>query len=150
MAALVHCIYASNETHRFEPPELIELLQKARANNAGLGITGMLLYSEGSFFQVLEGAPEVVEALFGAIGRDERHEKVTRIIFEPIPKRHFGEWTMGFASVTREELERLAGANDFFAGGQCLADLDAGRSKKLLEAFRKGRWRDRLAIVPKA
>jgi hypothetical protein len=54
---------------------------------------------------------------------------------------------MGFVSVTRAELLQLPGANDFFVDGKCLADLDTGRARKLLEAFRKGRWRDRLAIV---
>jgi hypothetical protein len=105
----------------------------------------MLLYTEGSFFQVLEGVPDAVEALYARIELDPRHEQVTRIVTEAIPDKSFAQWTMGFSQVSREELALISGTNDFFGGSSCFLGLDSGRAKKLLSAFREGRWRKTLA-----
>jgi hypothetical protein len=141
---LIQCIYASAAGRVFDTEELTELLQVARDNNAKLGLTGMLLYAEGSFFQVLEGPAEVVDALYVKIGRDERHGQMTLIIREPIPKRCFDAWTMGFYNVSREELAGISGVNDFFSKDRGVLNIDAGRAKKLLAAFRDGHWRKKL------
>jgi hypothetical protein len=142
---LMHCIYASAATRHFETAELMALLQAARTYNDGAGLTGMLLYTEGSFFQVLEGVPDAVQALYTKIERDKRHEHMTKIVTEAIPSRSFAHWTMGFSQVSRKELALISGTNDFFGGSSCFLGLDSGRAKKLLSAFREGRWRKTLA-----
>lgn len=124
--------------------ELAALLREARENNAKLGLTGMLLHAEGSFFQVLEGQADVVDALYVKIDRDKRHDRVTLIIREPIPRRYFDAWTMGFYKVSDEELVGMSGVNDFFGKDRSLVGIDAGRAKKLLAAFRQGSWRMKL------
>jgi EAL domain-containing protein (putative c-di-GMP-specific phosphodiesterase class I) len=141
---LIHLVYSSAATHPFSRGELTELLTKARRNNEQQGLTGMLLHTEGSFFQVLEGPPEAVDALFDAIKRDKRHTKVTLIIREPIARRSFGDWTMGHAEITPEEADAIVGLNDFFHEGRSYDQLEEGRAKKLLAAFMQGRWRTRL------
>lgn len=141
---LIQRIYASAASHDLETEALLELLQVARDNNARLGLTGMLLYAEGSFFQVLEGPAEVVDTLYTKIERDQRHQQVTLIIREPIPRRYFDAWTMGFYKVSREDLEGIAGVNEFFGKDRTLLEVDTGRARKLLSAFRDGRWRKRL------
>jgi hypothetical protein len=138
-------IYCSASTRPFAAADLADLLRLARQNNARVGLTGMLLYAEGAFFQVLEGPADVVDALYGKIELDTRHTKMTKIIQEPIRKRVFDEWTMGFSAMSREEMETLPGTNDFFRQGNCFVDLDAGRAQKLLTAFRGGRWRQMLS-----
>jgi hypothetical protein len=138
---LIHCIYTSAENHDFTPAEVQAVLKVSRENNERLGVTGMLLYEAGSFFQVLEGEKDVVEKLFEAISRDKRHDKVLKLIVEPIESRSFSEWTMGYAGVSREELSSVNGLNDFFSCGKCYSDLDQGRAKLLLAAFKDGRWR---------
>ena len=65
--------YASAATVEFSDDDLRELLAKSRSNNMAAGITGMLLYHEGSFLQVLEGPSEAVEHLYARIRRDKRH-----------------------------------------------------------------------------
>ena len=144
MSKLIHLIYSSAATHSFSQDDLMKLLAKARRNNVRLSLTGMLLYTDGSFFQVLEGEPDTVDALFESIKRDDRHTNVTRIIREPIAKRSFGNWTMGYADITPQEADAIVGANDFFGRGQSFAQLGQGRAKKLLAAFKQGRWRKRL------
>ncbi|MGI9025295.1 MAG: BLUF domain-containing protein [Burkholderiaceae bacterium] len=142
---LGHCIYASAATCPFDSRALQVLLEKARANNRRLGITGMLLFVDGSFFQVLEGLPENIEAVLRTISADPRHTRISRIIDEPIAERSFAEWTMGYADVTRHDVHAIAGANDFFGKASCFENIDRGRATKLLTAFRDGRWRIRLA-----
>ena len=99
MSALIHLIYSSSATHLWHEEDLVELLKKSRHNNSKLDITGMLLYENGSFFQVLEGPPENVDKLYDVISQDPRHTKTIVIIREPIAKRTFGEWTMGFSPI---------------------------------------------------
>ena len=141
MPSIIHLIYASVATQDFGTAELTELLQKAREENKRLGLTGMLLFSDGSFFQVLEGEPGPVNQLYEKITRDKRHTQCTLIIKEPIAKRSFENWGMGFSQVSTEELKNIPGLNDFFHGGSCLTQLDASRAQKLLGAFAKGSWR---------
>jgi hypothetical protein len=140
MSGLIQCIYSSAATTEFAEHDIPQLLEKTRAANAISGISGMLLYIEGSFFQVLEGETERVDVLFQSILADPRHKHVTLIIREPLAARSFGEWTMGFATVGSREAGELIGENDFFAEGSCFENLDSGRAKKLLAAFRRGRW----------
>ncbi len=144
MTHLTHCIYASAACQPFDGAALRGLLENSRAHNEQAGITGMLLYADGSFFQVIEGPAEAVSALFARIAADPRHEQVTRIIEEPIARRRFADWSMGFPGVC-DDLSALPGFNDFFGHGGCLARLDVGRARKLLEAFGAGRWRQRLS-----
>jgi hypothetical protein len=143
MPSLIHCIYASAATRRLENEDLASLLEEARASNERMGLTGMLLHVEGSFLQVLEGQASVVDPLYARIARDPRHEQVTLVIHEPIAKRAFQGWTMGYESMTHQELAELAGVNDFFGERRCLAEVRAGRARKLLGVFAEGRWRSK-------
>lgn len=137
----MHCIYSSRASAAIRDVEVQALLASARRNNAALGITGMLLYIEGSFFQVLEGGAVAVDRVYDVIARDPRHDRVTQIIREPIAQRSFAEWSMGFETVGRADAQRLVGENDFFGSAGCLERINPGRARKLLIAFGAGRWR---------
>lgn len=143
MSDLVHCIYASTATRVLGTVELAELLVRARARNAAQGVTGMLLHDQGNFFQVLEGPSLAVDQIYARIAEDTRHHRVVQIIHEPIVRRSFPVWTMGFARVDGAEYPDLPGLNDFFGAGRTLSDIDGGRAKKLLQAFSTGRWHRR-------
>ena len=138
---LIHCIYASAETAPLCEDDILAILAKARKTNASLDVTGMLLYDNGAFFQVLEGEAETVEALLKKIEQDKRHDRLTRIIVEPIEERSFAEWSMGYPGITINEISQIEGLNDFFYTGKSFMDLNEGRAKKLLDAFKNGQWR---------
>lgn len=139
--ALVHCIYSSAETTPFSQKDITTLLGKARFNNDKLGVTGMLLYDNGSFFQILEGQPETVTLILDEIQKDQRHNHIVKIIHEEIEERNFSDWTMGYSGVTREDLKSIEGLNDFFLANKQYTELDEGRAKTLLKAFKEGKWR---------
>ena len=59
------------------------------------GITGILVCLGDTFFQVLEGKPAVVDALYGRILFDNRHKNVLCLKSETgVRKRMFPEWDM--------------------------------------------------------
>lgn len=141
---LVQYIYASAAVRAFEAEELKALLARARAHNEANGLTGMLLYAEGSFFQVLEGPPEAVDSLYRRIELDPRHAAMTKLLREPIKERSFQDWTMGFYQARRQDIARIVGLNDFLRIAHASSDEQADRARKLLAAFREGRWRKRI------
>jgi len=141
---LILLAYSSIGTHHFEQSELVDLLTFARDFNSRNGLTGMLLYVDESFFQILEGDPKTLHDLYFRIEQDTRHTHVIKLIEIPIEKRTFSEWSMGFAKVTRADLATIPGLNDFFGRGSVFSDLEPGKAQVLLEAFRDGKWRRHL------
>lgn len=141
---LTHLIYTSAAAPGIGASDLKSILQAARTKNAELSVTGMLLHTNGSFFQVLEGDESTLLKLFATIDSDPRHLNVTKIIHEPIAKRAFGDWKMGFSEIDASELQSITGFSDFFHNGDSLTSPLTGRAQKLLAAFAQGRWRARL------
>ena len=139
--ALIHIVYSSAAGVEFGQGELLDLLNVSRANNARVGVTGILLFYKGSFFQVLEGHEPEVRQTYEKVSKDPRHSKMLKIIEGPVEKRAFQDWTMGFANMKIKDLKSIAGLNDFFNRGSCFYDLEQGSARKLLEAFKDGRWR---------
>jgi len=78
---------------------IAEILVSARRNNARHGVTGALLFSDGCFAQVLEGARADVELVFETIQCDPRHGDVTIMHLHEVEQRSFGEWSMAFGGI---------------------------------------------------
>ena len=139
---LIQTIYASKASEDFVESELAKLMQQSHNNNLRGELTGMLLYCEGSFFQVLEGRESAVKSIYEVIEQDDRHCEMVKIIEEDIEERAFGDWSMGLMTATKKEIEDgVEGFNDYFQEGSCLTEVDPGRGRKLLRAFASGRWR---------
>ena len=134
MNSLISLIYASRSTEYFHEHEIPDLLQQVRIANAKHEFTGMLLYICGSFLQVLEGQPEMVDAVFSRILRDKRHTQLTLIARESIPERAFEGWTMMHKTLDPLEAGELIGEIDYFISPTWLTQLDGRRAKKLLLA----------------
>ena len=52
---MISIAYSSSAAVPFSEGDLLELLTRSRENNTAKGITGLLLFKEGKFLQVLEG-----------------------------------------------------------------------------------------------
>ena len=61
---LVRLMYASRAEPSINHDELLAILKKSKANNPGIGVTGVLCFSGGIFLQVLEGQRVEVETLY--------------------------------------------------------------------------------------
>lgn len=103
-----HCIvYFSKSVDSFDEDDLRVILQKSHQNNSQMGITGVLLYVRGSIIQVLEGERTAVEALYSRIEQDSRHTNVDRVLSRPVTQRLFGNWSMGYETITARQLEEI-------------------------------------------
>ena len=63
-------LYVSSTPRNITPATLDRILAASRANNALLGITGLLIYIDGGFLQILEGEERVVRELYMRISTD--------------------------------------------------------------------------------
>lgn len=141
---MIQMIYASAATVDFSTEDLKKLLATARRNNESLGVSGMLVYHEGSFLQILEGEEASVMALYRIIEKDERHNDVKLLLRSEIDERSFGEWKMGFYDSTQSSTHHEKGFVDFFRKGQNVEEGDGDRARAVLLQFRKGAWRQHI------
>ncbi|GLS26066.1 BLUF domain-containing protein [Marinibactrum halimedae] len=134
---LHHIVYISTAVRLMSFPELVELLDQARNKNEVLSISGLLLYKDRSFIQLIEGPSDSVRSLFTSIERDLRHTHVKILIDEPLEKRMFGDWSMGFVNVDNEVKDN-PGFKDYFSGQESISTMGAEPTKalRLLQYFR--------------
>ena len=98
---LVRLMYVSRAIEAVTQEELVAILKKSKANNPGLGVTGVLCFSSGIFLQVLEGGRGAVSALYNRIANDPRHREVVLLGYEEIGERRFAGWSMGQVNLNR-------------------------------------------------
>ncbi|MDZ4763124.1 MAG: BLUF domain-containing protein [Chloroflexota bacterium] len=113
--SLISLIYLSFATQTWSDTDLKMLLQSCRTNNTAKKITGMLLYRDKFFMQVLEGDAADVEPLFEQIKRDQRHMGVLVVHKKAISARSFVDWSMGFNKIGDAAAAQLPGFTDFLA-----------------------------------
>ncbi|WP_051205285.1 BLUF domain-containing protein [Salinimicrobium xinjiangense] len=78
--------YISTATREFGNSEIEDLFNAWKERNKKEQIQGILLYSEGHFFQVLEGERTAVLALFNKINKDARHSGIIQVLGKDIQK----------------------------------------------------------------
>lgn len=131
--------YVSRAKSAFDAQALKELLAICVGNNTRRGITGMLLYKDRWFMQVLEGSAVAVHLIYARIERDSRHHEIKLIVREPMRVREFSEWSMGFKNLDSADLAAYPGYSEFL--DIPLADevfsVDAARRRKLLALFKQ-------------
>ena len=106
-------IYVSTARELMDKDALLGILAKAREKNARLGITGMLLYKDGNFLQLLEGEESLVRDVYATIARDTRHFDTMITMEEAVNERMFTEWSMGFHDLSDPALQSLPGFAPF-------------------------------------
>ncbi len=106
-------IYVSAAVTWFSSTELHALLASSRQHNQRAGITGLLLYKDGNFMQVLEGDEAAVRALHQRIAADLRHHGMVTIDSGTVAERQFGQWCMGFSRLDDGSQALPAGYSDF-------------------------------------
>jgi hypothetical protein len=132
---MFYLAYVSAATRRFDQQELETLLATCRRNNAALGISGALVYADGSFMQVLEGDEDTVRALYARIERDPRHHDLIVLDEGAEPVREFGDWSMAFRDLSGR-LDEVDGFEDLMAP---LQDEHPGGSTRLRRLVRSAR-----------
>ena len=103
---LKHLIYLSDLVGRDESV-LPAIVESAMRNNQRNGVTGMLLYADGNFLQVIEGEAAAVESTFVRISQDPRHGHITVLLEEGLAQRHFSQWSMGYKRLSAQDVAAL-------------------------------------------
>lgn len=93
-------IYTSSATPALNDFALREIAQSSSYNNQQLGITGLLLFHEGSIMQILEGDEMSVYSLYGKVMRDNRHTGCMILSTRESQQREFSNWFMGYKNVS--------------------------------------------------
>jgi hypothetical protein len=105
-------IYRSTARQELSTPQLQQLLLESRAFNRHHHITGVLLYANQQFMQVLEGERLVIQALYHRIRHDARHTEVLTLLDEPTTQRLFPNWSMGWCCLPPADFSWLQGYFD--------------------------------------
>ena len=134
---MIRLVYMSQAVKPYSTDELMALLRKARQNNSAKAITGVLLYFNECFVQVLEGKEEAVNATFQRIKKDTRHTNVTELEREYIKERQFPDWSMGFEEVDAKQFADLniEGLNHFFDSKKAGEVQAGGFNHKLISSL---------------
>ena len=140
MSPLIQVIYASAAATPFTPDALRALLAKARVRNTFYGISGVLLYHEGSILQVLEGPEDSVDLILASVTKDPRHDKLRYLSRTPIQKREFEAWSMGFLDPSASGLTRPQGYLDYRDMLRAM-DQSSSHARKMLRFFQEGLYR---------
>jgi len=134
---LLSLTYSSLATVHFSEEDLILLLDRSCMNNLRLDVSGLLLYKNAEFMQLIEGGEEVIHQLYGRISKDPRHTGIKTLRWERIQKRRFPSWSMGFQNLQNADLHNIPGYSSFM--NEPLAwpgfEEDPSKAQRLLEAF---------------
>lgn len=129
-----YLVYISSAYKLLNQDELLDILVASRRNNMQRNLTGMLLYGEGTFIQVLEGDPETLKQTYKVIQADPRHKNIIKMMEGDTTERYFPEWAMGFKSASADELAEFGGYINP-AGKPFLEQADTNAIIGMLQTF---------------
>ncbi len=132
MADLFAIMYVSAAVTPFQEAELEALLVQAREFNRQHEISGLLLYRDGNFMQLIEGPKEHVESLYSRILADPRHHMIITLLQEPVSDRLFSGWAMAYKPLTEPDWRELM---EEIRRGEGAGPLDSHKLLKVLLSF---------------
>ncbi|MDH5535146.1 MAG: BLUF domain-containing protein [Betaproteobacteria bacterium] len=97
--------------------------EQSRKKNPPLTITGLLVYHEQEFMQLLEGDKNVSLALYDTIVGDKRHSQVHLLWDGLVATRSFHDWSMAFV-----DRDKVSGCSRLLQEGQSALHTTIGGS----------------------
>jgi len=122
-------VYSSEAAADLTPAELEGMLAESRLRNKAHGISGVLVFVDGAFLQVLEGERNDVLDLMGRIERDPRHRSVKVFYEQDIDERAFPTWSMAYLSPNAEDVARWAELEGATTIGNVLASIETNPNR---------------------
>jgi len=130
-------IYISSAVRKMDDDELLDILKTSRDNNKKNDISGMLLYDNGSFIQILEGEDSLIDTIFNNIQNDERHNNIMVMQNRDIDSREFAEWSMGFENISKIDKTKIDGYAQFQSLLYENKFSDSSLARKILLQFKR-------------
>jgi hypothetical protein len=110
---MIRVTYLSQVSEPLSADGLLGLLNQCHRNNTAKGLTGMLLFGNGTFLQSIEGEAKVVDPLIERISKDPRHRDIKIVRRDEITERQYSDWSMGFERVTESTLAAIPSLRNF-------------------------------------
>ncbi len=117
-------VYVSSATSAMSESDLHALLKQSKRNNKRRKISGLLLYADGNFIQVIEGQEKNLDRLYHKIKCDPRNTGHILINKQRIEHRAFEEWGMSFKVISPQTIENLDGYSRFLQNDSHLTPLN--------------------------
>ncbi len=140
-AALYNVVYCSRASAGVGEADVQRIVATAQRWNPEHGITGMLVFGSGIFFQWLEGPRDNIRALMGRLRADARHGDIVELSeVEEVRERLFPDWAMELVTadhireVLRDARDNASDANHERALDRLLEHLDSGALSGLTPA----------------
>jgi hypothetical protein len=86
--------YTSSVAPEVGGNDIFEIVSESSRNNVLINVSGVLLFNQHRFLQVLEGERDDLETLLTKIAQDNRHSRMKIHGRLPIEQRLFGRWRM--------------------------------------------------------
>ena len=138
---LFNMVYCSRAAAGVDEAAVERIIATAKRCNPQQGITGLLVFGSGIFFQWLEGPRDNVTHLMGLIAADPRHENIVPLgETEEVRERLFPDWDMELvtsADIRDVLVDAMETANEDKhkqALSQLLHELDSGQLSSLNQA----------------
>ena len=135
---LHNAVYCSQVTAGINDAAVAKIIEVSRRRNPVQGITGLLVFGSGIFFQWLEGPRDNVMQLMARITTDNRHQNVVQLASgDEVRERIFPDWDMELVTgedirdVLADALDNAKEPQNADALRQLLAQLDAGQLSSL-------------------
>ena len=96
------CYISDSAEHKISD-KLESIYVKAKANNLKYDITGILIYKNQNFLQVLEGEENAVNQTYTRIVEDKRHKNIFEVINTNIEERIFQDYNFGFTIINNKQ-----------------------------------------------
>ena len=88
-------VYCSRAAEGVDNTEVGRIVESAQHRNLARGITGVLVFGSGVFFQLIEGPPAKIKKLSASLYRDPRHFDVVSLDWsEERRERLYPNWEM--------------------------------------------------------
>jgi hypothetical protein len=112
LSALRHFVYCSRAAPGIDKAEVDRIIAVSQRHNPLNGVTGLLVFGGGVFFQWLEGPRESILALVQRLHADPRHDTIITLDeSEEVRERMFPDWAMELVN-SDDIREVLADAHD--------------------------------------
>lgn len=86
---------------------IADILAVSARNNRRDGVTGALVYSDGRFFQVIEGEAADLQRLMGRLRQDPRQADIEIVLQHAVDHRLFEDWSMTTPKITPERQDEM-------------------------------------------
>ncbi|MEM9101685.1 MAG: BLUF domain-containing protein [Pseudomonadota bacterium] len=112
---MIELIYYSRAIKPLTNNDVSIILEGAQEKNRERHLSGMLMFCNDIFLQLLEGERREVNHLFQSISHDARHFDIQIISVREIQMRSFSVWSMAYLGAKEEKEIEINGRKVIFS-----------------------------------